>query len=266
MQIALALYPGFTVLDIIGPLQVLADVPGHDIVFVAGDAGRVTDHTGRCQLVASATFAEVTAPDVVVVPGELFAERDDRLVRWLRQVHPTTTWTTSVSTGSIYLAAARVPRWRRCNHALDADRRARTAWRSLHRAACGRARQGDHRGGGFEWHRHGTHPARSDVRSGRCPDRAAGHRIRPQPPFDAGSPSKARQRSSSSRRPHSRRRGEAASQRLRRSRGPQRRSGPLTPGAPGTRPRCTGASRPSRRPPRGRRGGRCRSCRHRTWR
>ena len=106
MQIALALYPGFTVLDIIGPLQVLADVPGHDIVFVAGDAGRVTDHTGRCQLVASATFAEVTAPDVVVVPGELFAERDDRLVRWLRQVHPTTTWTTSVSTGSIYLAAA----------------------------------------------------------------------------------------------------------------------------------------------------------------
>jgi transcriptional regulator GlxA family with amidase domain len=28
------------------------------------------------------------------------------LVDWLRQVHPTTTWTTSVCTGSIYLAAA----------------------------------------------------------------------------------------------------------------------------------------------------------------
>jgi transcriptional regulator GlxA family with amidase domain len=107
VQIALALYPGFTVLDIIGPFRCSPTSPGgHDIVFVAGDAGPVTDHTGRCQLVASATFAEVTAPDVVVVPGELFAERDDRLVRWLRQVHPTTTWTTSVSTGSIYLAAA----------------------------------------------------------------------------------------------------------------------------------------------------------------
>ena len=42
MQIALALYPNFTMLDIIGPFQVLADVPGHDVVFVAaqGRSGR----------------------------------------------------------------------------------------------------------------------------------------------------------------------------------------------------------------------------------
>jgi transcriptional regulator GlxA family with amidase domain len=106
MQIALALYPKFTALDIVGPFQVLADVPGHDVVFVAGEAGPVTDHTGRCPLMAAATFAQVTAPDVVVVPGELFADRDDRVVQWLRQVHPTTTWTTSVCTGSLYLAAA----------------------------------------------------------------------------------------------------------------------------------------------------------------
>jgi transcriptional regulator GlxA family with amidase domain len=106
MQIALALYPGFTALDIIGPFQVLADVPGHEVLFVAGEAGSVIDHTGRCPLVASASFADVTAPDVVVVPGELFAAWDDRVVVWLRRVHPTTTWTTSVCTGSLYLAAA----------------------------------------------------------------------------------------------------------------------------------------------------------------
>jgi transcriptional regulator GlxA family with amidase domain len=106
MQIALALYPKFTALDIIGPFQVLADVPGHDVVFVAGGAGPVVDHTGRCPLMATATFADVTAPDIVVVPGELFADWDERVVRWLRQVHPTTTWTTSVCTGSLYLAAA----------------------------------------------------------------------------------------------------------------------------------------------------------------
>lgn len=106
MQIALALYPRFTALDIVGPFQVLADVPGHEVEFVAGEAGPVMDHTGRCPLVATKTFAQVTAPDVVVVPGELFADRDDRLVHWLRQVHPATTWTTSVCTGSLYLAAA----------------------------------------------------------------------------------------------------------------------------------------------------------------
>jgi transcriptional regulator GlxA family with amidase domain len=36
----------------------------------------------------------------------LFAAWDDRLVEWLRGVHPTTSWTTSVCTGSLYLAAA----------------------------------------------------------------------------------------------------------------------------------------------------------------
>ena len=73
---------------------------------MAGEAGPVMDHTGRCPLMAAATFAQITAPDVVVVPGELFADWDDRVVHWLRQVHPTTTWTTSVCTGSLYLAAA----------------------------------------------------------------------------------------------------------------------------------------------------------------
>ena len=106
MQIAMALYSKFTVLDVTGPFQALVDVPGHDIVFVAGEAGPVIDHTGRCPLIASATFSEVIAPDVVVVPGGFSDDMDYRLVHWLRRVHPTTTWTTSVCTGSIYLAAA----------------------------------------------------------------------------------------------------------------------------------------------------------------
>jgi transcriptional regulator GlxA family with amidase domain len=106
MQIALVLYPRFTDLDIIGPFQVLVDVPGHDVVFVAEAAGPVIDHTGRCPLVATSTFAEITAPDVVVVPGGYSLELHEPTVEWLRAVHPTTTWTTSVCTGSIFLAAA----------------------------------------------------------------------------------------------------------------------------------------------------------------
>ena len=53
MQIALVLYPKFTVLDIIGPFQALVDVPGHEVVFVGAEAGPVIDHTGRCPLVAA---------------------------------------------------------------------------------------------------------------------------------------------------------------------------------------------------------------------
>jgi transcriptional regulator GlxA family with amidase domain len=109
MQIAFVLYPQFTALDIVGPFQTLADLPGVESVFVAETPGAVLDHTGRLSLVATAAFDEVTRPDVIVVPGgygDRTAGPDDPVVRWIRAVHPTTTWTTSVCSGSIFLAHA----------------------------------------------------------------------------------------------------------------------------------------------------------------
>ena len=41
-------------------------------MFIAAEAGPVTDDTGKCQLIASTTFEELTAPDVVVIGGTLF--------------------------------------------------------------------------------------------------------------------------------------------------------------------------------------------------
>jgi hypothetical protein len=151
MQIALALYPKFTALDIIGLVQVLADVPGHDVVFVAGEAGPVVDHTGRCPLVASTTFADVTAPDIVVVPGELFADRDDRG----RAVAPPRPSHHDMDHQRVHWLALpgrrRDPRRCRRDHALGEEGAARAARRPLHRAARGRAGEGDHRSKGFEW-------------------------------------------------------------------------------------------------------------------
>ena len=91
MQIALALYPGFTALDVVGPFQTLVDVPGVDACFVAAEAGPVTDHTGRLAIVAPRAFADITAPDVIVVPGGMVEPTgdDDPVVQWIRAVHPT---------------------------------------------------------------------------------------------------------------------------------------------------------------------------------
>ena len=107
--VGLVLYPRFTALDIVGPFQTLADVPGLDVFFVAADKGPVVDHTGKLRLEATHSFDEVDALDVVVVPGGL-ADRDidssNDVVQFVEKIHPTTTWTTSVCTGSIYLAHA----------------------------------------------------------------------------------------------------------------------------------------------------------------
>ena len=107
--VGLVLYPQFTALDIVGPFQTLVDVPGLDVFFVAADRGPVVDHTGRLTLQAARSFDEVESLDVLVVPGG-FADRGidstNDVIQFVKKIHPTTTWTTSVCTGSIYLAHA----------------------------------------------------------------------------------------------------------------------------------------------------------------
>ena len=108
-SIGLVLYPRFTALDIVGPFQTLVDVPGLNVFFVAAQKGPVVDHSGRLTLEATHSFDEIDALDVLVVPGG-FADRDidetHDVVQFIQKIHPTTTWTTSVCTGSIFMAHA----------------------------------------------------------------------------------------------------------------------------------------------------------------
>ncbi|MFV1992140.1 MAG: DJ-1/PfpI family protein [Acidimicrobiales bacterium] len=110
MQIAFVLYEGLTTLDIVGPYEVLVRLPGASGVFVAGEAGAITADTGILSLTATASFSDVPKPDIVVVPGGTsgtdVAMKDERLLSWLQDVAPTTTWMTSVCTGSLILASA----------------------------------------------------------------------------------------------------------------------------------------------------------------
>jgi transcriptional regulator GlxA family with amidase domain len=109
MQIAYLLYDRFTALDITGPHEVLNSVPGNESIFVAEQAGPVRNESDTLSLVADATLDEVASPDIVVVPGG-FGNRmlleHEPLHEWIRGVHETSTWTTSVCTGSLLLAAA----------------------------------------------------------------------------------------------------------------------------------------------------------------
>ncbi|PKW19921.1 DJ-1/PfpI family protein [Saccharopolyspora spinosa] len=106
MDIAFALYDKFTALDLIGPYETLAGHPDVTPHFVAGDLSTVRCNSGL-PIQPTTTFAELDRPDVVVVPGSpawRAALDDEALVSWLAAVHPSTTWTTSVCTGSLLLA------------------------------------------------------------------------------------------------------------------------------------------------------------------
>jgi transcriptional regulator GlxA family with amidase domain len=109
MKIALLLYDGMASLDAIGPYEVMRNVPGWEVLTVATEKGEVRDERGTLGLVADHSFAEVTAPDLLLVPGGRGNRplmRDEKLLDWLREVDGATKWTTSVCTGSLLLGAA----------------------------------------------------------------------------------------------------------------------------------------------------------------
>jgi putative intracellular protease/amidase len=104
MQIVIALYDRFTALDAVGPHQVLAHVPGAEIIFASERARAVSDETGTLTLVADASYADVPAPDILLVPGGpgQSAQMGDTPLRdWITKADKTSMWTTSVCTGSL---------------------------------------------------------------------------------------------------------------------------------------------------------------------
>jgi putative intracellular protease/amidase len=195
MDIAILLYDRMTALDAIGPYEVLGRVPGATIAYVSPEPGtkRTDQNLG---LIAVTSLADAAHPDIVVVPGgpgETAAGQDERILEWLRAAHETTTWTTSVCTGSLILGAA----------GLLEGKRATSHWLALD-----------------QLHKYGAEPTldrvvvegkiitAAGVSAGidmglTLAAKLAGDEVAqtiqlgieydPQPPFDAGSPKKAPQ-------------------------------------------------------------------------
>lgn len=109
MEIAVLVFDRITALDAIGPYEVLSRLPGAQLRWVGSEPGPVRTDKGLATFVVEATLADVARADVVVVPGG-FGTRalieEPVVLDWVRAIHETTTWTTSVCTGSLVLAAA----------------------------------------------------------------------------------------------------------------------------------------------------------------
>jgi len=111
--IAFVLYPGLTPLDMIGPLQVLQNVPAADPryeVTVVGERIEPMVSDLPVKLTPEKSFDEAPDPYIVVVPGgtlgTLKAMVNPALREYLLAAVPTAHTMASVCTGSLILAAA----------------------------------------------------------------------------------------------------------------------------------------------------------------
>ena len=109
MDIAIPIFDKLTALDAVGPYEVLSRLPGARVSFIAKQPGAKRTENGMLALVADLALNELTEPDVIVVPGGFGTRalaQDGEMLDWLRHAHANSTWTTSVCTGALLLAAA----------------------------------------------------------------------------------------------------------------------------------------------------------------
>jgi len=120
----LLLFPGLTQLDLTGPYEVLARVPGAKVNLIWKTLDPVTADTGM-RILPTTTFAECPDLDLLLVPGgagvnELMG--DAETLAFLRERAGRTRYLASVCTGALVLGAA----------GLLKGRRAATHWASRH--------------------------------------------------------------------------------------------------------------------------------------
>jgi transcriptional regulator GlxA family with amidase domain len=122
-NITFVLYDQMTALDLIGPYQVLAAVPGAIVRMAATQAGPRRTDTG-ITITADHALGDIPRSDVIVVPGTSRPDvpmTDAALLEWLAAAAPMAEWVCSVCTGSLVLGAA----------GLLAGRRATTHWMAV---------------------------------------------------------------------------------------------------------------------------------------
>jgi transcriptional regulator GlxA family with amidase domain len=97
-------------LDAIGPYEILSRLPDANVQFVAKEKGLIVADTHFLKLEATYSITEIQSADILLIPGSIIGfireSKDKELLNWIQKIHQTTTFTTSVCSGSIILAAA----------------------------------------------------------------------------------------------------------------------------------------------------------------
>ena len=111
MLVNILVFPGMTMLDAIGPYEVLSGLPEVRIQFVALDTKAITSDSGFMTFLPTCDLDSAGQADVLLVPGGppenvMPVGQHPEIQKWLQSQHEGTRYTTSVCTGSLILIGA----------------------------------------------------------------------------------------------------------------------------------------------------------------
>jgi cyclohexyl-isocyanide hydratase len=107
-RIVFILYPRLTQLDFTGPYEVLARMPGAELIVASRDGGTLVTEMGLAFANLRA-LADIDSADMIMVPGgpgQTEAMQDPDFMAEVKRLGESATYVTSVCTGSLILAAA----------------------------------------------------------------------------------------------------------------------------------------------------------------
>jgi putative intracellular protease/amidase len=108
-KVVIVAYEGMTMLDAIGPNEVLANSPYFDVTWASTSQAPIKNDHGSFEMHDLVYFEEIKSCDIVLVPGgpgDHAAMQNEALLSWLREIDKQTLYTTSVCTGALILAKA----------------------------------------------------------------------------------------------------------------------------------------------------------------
>jgi cyclohexyl-isocyanide hydratase len=110
-------FPNLTQLDLTGPYEILARLPGAETLLIWKTLDPVRSEFGLTML-PMATFDDCGPLDLVLIPGGVGMNpllEDDEVLEFLRRTAETTRYVVGICTGSLVLAAAGLLRGRRAS-------------------------------------------------------------------------------------------------------------------------------------------------------
>jgi cyclohexyl-isocyanide hydratase len=115
LHIGILAFPRVQQLDLTGPYEIFASIPGAQVHLIGKDRSPITSATGLV-LIPTMTFAECPALDVLCVPGGRGINallQDAEVLDFLRAQAARARYVSSVCTGALVLGAAGLLRGRR---------------------------------------------------------------------------------------------------------------------------------------------------------